>query len=146
MGIALDNLHEGLLALANLQDYLKQSCGAINPKTGRPDRVGFGLEIWPECRRELNRKPTVTDVLEYYTLYRPSFDKYPALRVGWDRTELNIGAVTPSYGLAMDVAWKLNQRAIFDIKQGKEICVGGNGNLIVVLNYTLEQRLQDLGL
>jgi hypothetical protein len=144
--IMIERLSEALQALLELQDYLKQPCGAINPKDAKPDTSGYGLEIWPEKRKELGHRPQVSDVLEYYTENRTVFDNNPALRIGWDRTELNIGVVTPNGEKAVLVAKYLDQRAIFDITANEELYVGGEGKRTYFPGYPLEQRLLDLGL
>jgi hypothetical protein len=143
-----NSLFRGLL---KLQDYLKESCGAINPN-GAPDKSGYGLEIYPEARKLLDGPLTVTSVLNYYIEHQELFDKYPALRLGWYsyirlgqiRTELNIGAVGNNLIAVSELAAELNQKAIWDIVRQTEISIGGTGLQTYFRDFPLEQRLQHL--
>jgi hypothetical protein len=135
--------------------FTENSCGAVNFLTLQPDTTGYGLEIYPEKRRKFDHKPTYNELLHFYEDNRTLFEKYPVLRLGWDRTkkqglendlwELNIGVVTDSLVAAILVAIILTQRAVYDIKNQREIDCGGRGQQIQFPNYPLEQRLLDLG-
>ena len=68
-------------------EMFKSPAGAIDPKTGKMDHGGFGVEIFPEARaaREpLDHKPTEQDVRDFHAEHKDIFDKHPELRVGWD--------------------------------------------------------------
>jgi hypothetical protein len=141
----MTNLLSLVLTFDEIQKLLHGSCGAINPdNVFQKDSSGYGLEVYPEKRLELGRKPRVTDVIKFYVDNKEIFDKYPALRVGWDRTELNIGVVTGNKDKAINVAFNLDQRAIFDISAGVEVYIGHKGVRTYFPGYPLEQRLQEL--
>lgn len=126
----------------------KDSAGGIDPRTGKMDRKGIGVEIHPEARRPLDHAPTPQDFQKFYNDNKDLFDKHPDYKIGWDNNsnvegghELNIGAVGPG---AKTVAQKLGQRAVWDIDNGKEISVGGDGLKSSFPNYPSEDRVADL--
>lgn len=128
-----------------------QPAGGINPRTGKADESGFGVEVFPEARaaREpLNHLPTKADVEGFYEEHKKLFDKHPELRVGWDKTdkgwELNIGAVAANQAGAELVGRNLDQREAWDIAGQKPIPTGGKGEKTKFGQYPLEERLTDL--
>lgn len=128
----------------------RESCGAINPFTGISDSIGYGLEIYPEARQTVD-KPTVENVTAFFDQNIKLFEETPntkQLRLGWDNfgRELNIGVRGFSKTDAMGVAAALDQRAIFDIRNQKEIEIGGSGKQTFFPDYPLQRRLEDLGL
>lgn len=129
----------------------EQPAGAIDPRTGKTDTAGFGVEVFPEARaaREpLTHPPTKSDVESFYNDHKELFDKHPELRVGWDKTdkgwELNVGASAANQAGAETVGRNLDQRAAWDIAGQKEIPTGGKGAKTKFGQYPLEDRLADL--
>lgn len=129
----------------------EQPAGGINPRTGKTDESGFGVEVFPEARaaREpLNHLPTKADVEGFYEEHKELFDKHPELRVGWDKTdkgwELNIGAAAANQAGAELVGRNLDQREAWDIAGQKPIPTGGKGEKTKFGQYPLEERLADL--
>lgn len=131
-------------------DMMKdQDAGAIDPRTGKSDTEGVGVEIYPEGRLEkpLKRRPTAKDIQQYYDQHKDIFEKHPELRIGWDHTksgwELNIGASGTAPGATL-VGRRLDQRAAWDIANQKEIPTGGTGTKTRFNSYPLENRIADL--
>jgi hypothetical protein len=123
----------------------ENSCGAINPSNGEVDGYGYGLEIYPEVRQTV-AYPTVENVGAFIRQHRDIFEKYPELRLGWDHNgrELNVGVCADYLSTASRVAANLDQRAIFDIRNGEEIQIVGSGTVTFFPEYPLEARLNDL--
>lgn len=126
-----------------------QDAGGINPRTGKSDTKGKGVELIPELRQPLTHVPTAADFHDFYEQRKELYDDYPQLRVGWDNNsgeegghEINVGAVGPG---APAVAKKLDQIAAFDIEKGENIPTGGSGKTREFPDYSLDQRLEDLG-
>lgn len=132
-------------------DAMKESpAGAIDPHTGKMDKTGFGVEVYPEARAKrepLDHEPTAEDLQKFYDQHKDIFDKHPELRVGWDKTdkgwELNIGASGTEEGARL-VGKNLDQRAAWDIAKGEEVPTGGKGEKTKFGQYPLEDRLADL--
>jgi predicted GNAT family acetyltransferase len=125
-----------------------EEAGGIDPRTGKSDSTGKGVEIMPELRQPLDHAPTATDFKNFYDQHKDIFDKNPELRVGWDNKsaapgghEINVGAVGDE---AARVAKKLDQKSAFDIAKGEIIPTGGEGLRTDFPNYPLEERLRDL--
>ena len=79
----------------------EQSAGAIDPKTGKSDTSGFGVEVYPEAKQILDHQPTPEDIKEFHDKNEEIFDKHPELRVGWYNDpekgwELNVAASSPN--------------------------------------------------
>lgn len=129
----------------------QSDAGGIDPRTGKIDETGYGVEVFPEARaaREpLDHQPTRQEIEDFYKEHKEIFDKHPELRVGWDKTdkgwELNIGAVGKNPAGAELVGRNLDQRAAYDITAGREIPTGGKGEKTKFGKYSLEKRLDDL--
>lgn len=126
----------------------KEEAGGIDPRTGKSDTKGVGVEIIPELRQPIDHAPTADDFKNFYDQHKDVFDKNPELRVGWDNKsavpgghEINVGAVGDD---AARVAKKLDQKAAFDITKGENIPTKGSGLRIEFPNYPLEDRIKDL--
>ena len=122
--------------------------GAVDPKTGKEDPKGFGVEIYPEARQRLDHAPTPDDLKSYYEDHKDIFDQHPDLRLGWYQDpekgwELNIGANTQSREGAEWAARKLDQKAIYDIEKGAVIPTGGQNEKTNFGRYNLDQRMKD---
>jgi len=124
--------------------------GAIDPRTGKSDTDGFGVEIYPEARKAekaFDHPPTPTEIQNFHAKNQELFDKHPELRIGWDRTdagyELNIGAAAKNQAGAEMLGRRLDQRAVWDVANQKEIPTGGEGKK-VRFGQSLEDRLHDL--
>jgi hypothetical protein len=122
--------------------------GAVDPKTGKEDAKGFGVEVYPEARQRLDHAPTPEDVKSYYETHKDIFDKHPDLRLGWYQDpekgwELNIGANTQSREGAEWTARKLDQKAIYDIEGGREIPTGGQNEKTSFGRYDIDKRMAD---
>lgn len=135
--------HETAGKMASTND-----AGGINPRTGKTDSKGLGVEVLPELRQPLDHTPTAKDFSKFYDANKAIFDRYPALRVGWDNNsgekgghEINIGAVGAG---APAVARKLDQIAAFDIGKGANIPTDGTGKTRSFPNYSFAQRMKDL--
>lgn len=129
-------------------DAAKNEAGGIDPRTGKADATGKGVEIMPERRQPLDHTPTPADFKNFYDANKDVFDKHPELRVGFDNNsagsgghEINIGAVGDE---AARVAKKLDQKSAFDIEKGEVIPTGGAGLRTTFPNYPIEQRIADL--
>lgn len=114
---------------------------SVNPKTGEFPTSGKILSILPEKEVDLGHHPTAEDIRNYYMANKALFDKYPELYIGGYGNELNISAIGPN---AEKVAKKLDQQAIYDLEEGKEIFIGGANAQKQFPNYSLSQRLSDL--
>lgn len=130
------------------KDASKNESGGIDPRTGKSDSKGFGVEVMPELRQPLDHAPTAEDFKNYYDQHKDIFDAYPELRVGWDNNsaaegghEINIGAVGKD---AARVAKKLDQKSAFDIAKGEIMPTGGTGLRTEFPNYPIEERIKDL--
>lgn len=122
--------------------------GGIDPRTGKSDTKGVGVEVMPELRQSLDHAPTAEDFKKFYDQHRDIFDKHPELRVGWDNNsavpgghEINVGAVGDD---AVRVAKKLDQKSAFNIEKGEIVPTGGSGLRTDFPNYPLEDRMRDL--
>lgn len=146
LGIALEaenNWHTDAGARA-----AKEESGGIDPRTGKSDTAGVGVEIMPELRQPLDHAPTADDFKKFYEQHKEVFDKNPELRVGWDNKsaadgghEINVGAVGDE---AARVAKKLDQKSAFDIAKGENIPTKGSGLRTEFPNYPIEDRVKDL--
>lgn len=129
-----------------------QTAGALDPKTGKPDTTGYGLEFMPEHRMVLDHEPTKEDFQNFYEKNKALFDAHPELRVGWDtnrddgKSEINVAISADNLAAAYLVARRLGQRAIWDIEKGREIQVGGTGEVSPrrLAQYPLDERFADL--
>lgn len=123
--------------------------GALDPKTGKVDTAGFGVEVYPEAKVRLDHAPTAGDFQDFYQKNKAIFDKQPGLRVGWYEDpdhgwEINIGTATSNREGAEWVARKLDQKSIYDIEGGREIQTGGTNTKTSFGRYDLDQRMADL--
>ena len=123
--------------------------GAVDPKTGKEDSKGFGIEVYPEARQRLDHAPTPDDLKSYYEANKDIFDKHPDLRLGWYQDpekgwELNIGANTQSREGAEWAARKLDQKGIYDIEKGTVIPTGGQNEKTSFGRYDLNKRMADV--
>jgi predicted GNAT family acetyltransferase len=126
----------------------KDEAGGIDPRTGKSDSKGIGVEVMPELRQALDHAPTAEDFKNFYDQNKAIFDKHPELRVGWDNNsavpgghEINVGAVGDE---AARVGKKLDQKSAFNIEKGEIIPTGGTGLRTSFPNYSLDERMKDL--
>lgn len=129
-------------------DLEKHPAGGIDPRTGSMESKRYGLEIHPEDREVLDHKPTAQDFQRYADEHQDVLKQHPDLKVGWDtlgdKPELNIGVSTDNLEAAKKIGAKLDQRAIWDTKEEKEIPTGGKNTQREFPDYPLASRLADL--
>jgi hypothetical protein len=126
-----------------------QPAGAINPRINSFDKTGYGTEIYPEVKQRLDHQPTAKDFKNFEKSNQEVLNRYPELRVGWDKDpklgwELNIGSRGEDQAATVNVAKKLDQRSAFDIAKGDEILTGGKNLKTDFSDYPLAQRMADL--
>jgi hypothetical protein len=129
-------------------DLDKHPAGGIDPRTGSMESKRYGLEIHPEDRMVLDHKPTAQDFQRYANEHADVLKQHPDMKLGWDtlgdKPELNIGVSTDDLDAAKKVGAKLDQRAIWDTKEQKEIPTGGKNTQREFPDYSLKSRLDDL--
>jgi hypothetical protein len=116
---------------------------AADLRTGKPTDTGFLVEVMPESRRILDHDVTPKDIQKFYNDNRELFKEHPELRIGGYQNELNISAHTEDQNTATTLARKLDQRSVWDVKNGKEVPTGGEGR-VTHFSYPFENRMKDL--
>ena len=133
------------------KNFKTATAGGINPNNPEAESKRYGLELMPEVRNQTDKAPTAEDLRAYAKRpeVKEALAKHPDIKLGWDlggaKPELNVGVSTNDKDTALDVAKKLDQRAMWDNKEEKEIPVGGEGKKTAFPEYPLEDRLKDLG-
>jgi GNAT superfamily N-acetyltransferase len=131
----------------------------IHPTTGKTPTEGYVVEIGPEQRKpEAGAEwpkpagepagtfhPSPQDMQEFHGENKALFDKHPELHIGGYEGALEVSGVTRDKQAAIDLAHKLDQKSIYDIKNKKEIEIGGTGKTRQFPDYPMEQRIKDLG-
>jgi hypothetical protein len=117
-----------------------------NPHQGFIKTGGYALEVFPEARQIKEKDITPTDIVWFWAEWKFLLEQYPFLCIGGWGKELNITAVCPDLGLAMEVARDLDQKAIFCLDTNETIDIGGQGKEPAFPLYLLSHRLQNLGL
>jgi len=113
-------------------------------RTGKATDTGFLVEMMPEKRVQLDHDATPKDIQKFYNDNRQLFRQHPELRIGGYKNELNISAHTEDQASAEKLAKKLDQRSVWDVKNGEEIPTGGKGQQREFKDYPFEQRIKDL--
>jgi hypothetical protein len=132
--------------LNNIVEEAKKSNGGFvaDLRTGKSTDTGYLVEMIPEKRMTLDHDATPKDIQKFYNDNRNLFKEHPELRIGGYKNELNISAHTTDQATAERLAKKLDQRSVWDVKNGQEIPTGGHGKATDFPNYQFHDRMKEL--
>jgi predicted GNAT family acetyltransferase len=124
------NLHESRAAFAPqnaVAEQAKSGGFSFNPKDGSVPKDGYMVETHLDRGKDLGHPPTTDDIKQFIADNKDVLDKNPNLHVGgWGNT-LGISERIADQDAAIKAGTDRNQKAIFDVKSGKDIQTGGTG-------------------
>jgi hypothetical protein len=119
---------------------------SFHPETGEAPKDGYMVEFSPEHQRIHGAAVTAEDIKKFSDDNAAVLGMHPDLYVGGYKNELNVSAKVPDLEAAKRLAGKLDQEAIYDVKNKKLIETGGTNTQKQFPEYSLHQRLVDAGL
>jgi hypothetical protein len=114
----------------NAVEEAKKSGGfSFNPKDGSVPKDGYMVETHLDRGKDLGHPATAEDIKKFTADNKDVLDKNPNLHVGgWGNT-LGISERIADQDAAIKAGTDRNQKAIFDVKNGKDIPTGGTGEV-----------------
>jgi len=138
-------LEKGDWADTAAQQAANQGGGfTIDPKTGKAPTDGYMVELFPERRVTLDHPATAEDIRNFAEKNKDVLAAHPELHVGGYDNELNIAGRFGDLHEATRAAKNLDQISAWDVKNGKEVPMGGKNRGGAFPDYKVQDRLSDL--